>query len=156
MKGNGKVSAHGKYLIALQFYKKGKAFIAAAILLDRQNPADEAFSYVFLHLLCQGVEVTLKGNLLLKDYNKFQPQLKNIGHDLLKCAETARECFNLNRQSQNLNEELLELSRFFKNHQLRYAGLLDLFIDPKTIDRKMTLKRILAVVRLTEKHLKLR
>jgi len=60
-------------------YVKGKNFLGAAILLRQKG----GYEYVVLHLMCQGVEVTLKALLLLKNYKRYEPKLKKYGHRLM-------------------------------------------------------------------------
>jgi hypothetical protein len=64
--GSKNLTPDGKKMIAQQMYHKGKGFIVAAILLKQK----EIFDSVAIHLLLQGIENTLKGGLLLIDYNK--------------------------------------------------------------------------------------
>lgn len=69
------VTLHGKRLIALSMCEKGKSFIGAALLLRKRG----GYEYVFLHLLCQGIEVLGKGYLLLENHDQYKPQLRCIG-----------------------------------------------------------------------------
>jgi hypothetical protein len=78
-------------LMAEQLYGKGKNFIGAARLL-RQCGGDE---YVVLHLLCQGLEITLKALLLLRNFANYRPRLRNYGHDLMRLASDALKEFKL-------------------------------------------------------------
>ena len=55
--GTAHLSTHGKRVVAESMYAKGKAFLGAAILLRSKN----GHEYVVLHLLCHGIEITLKG-----------------------------------------------------------------------------------------------
>ena len=52
-------SLYAKTLTATSMYRKGNAFIGAAILLKKHSDSEHT-DYVALHLLCQGIEVTLK------------------------------------------------------------------------------------------------
>ena len=58
--GSGRLTIHGKRLVAESMYAKGKGFLGAALLLRREG----GYGYVVLQLLCQGVEITLKALLL--------------------------------------------------------------------------------------------
>jgi hypothetical protein len=82
--GTARLTPHGKSLVASSMFRKGCSFIASYFLLlerDKSEPTE----YVALHNLCQGVELILKSTLLLKDHDKFQPQLRGkFGHDLMK------------------------------------------------------------------------
>lgn len=53
--GHAQLTAHGKRLVASSMFAKGKAFLGAAILLRQKG----GYEFVVLHLLCQGIEVTL-------------------------------------------------------------------------------------------------
>jgi hypothetical protein len=73
------LAPYAKLVDADSMYLKGKAFIGAAVLLQRHQRELQASSddteYVFLHLLCQGIELVLKGLLLRKDYDKYIARL---------------------------------------------------------------------------------
>ena len=68
VRGTATLASAGKRAIANSMYSKGKAFLGAAILLSKQ-PKSEATDYVFLYLMCQSVEVVLKGLLLREPLN---------------------------------------------------------------------------------------
>jgi len=73
------VTIHGKRVVAESMYAKGKSFIGAALLLRQW----EGYEYVVLYLLCQGIEITLKGLLLMKDYDRYKGKLKPVfGHNI--------------------------------------------------------------------------
>jgi len=83
----------GKTRVALSMYRKGQAFGAAAVLLNRHGESDEK-EYVVLHLLCQSIEGVLKGLLLLKDYDKYSGRLKKpFGHNIFKIATESSKAF---------------------------------------------------------------
>ena len=143
---------YGKNLIALSMYGKGKAFIGAHLLVARQ-PASEPTEYVTLHLLGQGIEVTLKAFLLLLDYDKYVVQLrKPLGHNLVKTAEAAITAFGLNPMRPALKAELEAVSTPYSNHMLRYGGIGDIFIAPSSIHRDSVFRRIAAAIRLAERE----
>src|SRR4051794_37682522 len=90
--GHGVLTLVGKQEGALSMFNKGRAFMGAAFLLAQaaKNQGDPEYAdYVALQNLCQSVEVTLKGLLLLKDYDNYKPRLKKIGHDLTRTAKKA-------------------------------------------------------------------
>ncbi len=70
--GIGRLTIHGKRMVAELMYAKGKSFIGAVLLLRQR----QGYEYVVLHLFCQGIEITLKGLLLIKDYDKYKGKLK--------------------------------------------------------------------------------
>ena len=144
------VTNQGKRLIAEAMYTKGKNFIGAALLVRGQGGSE----YVVLHLLCQGVEIVLKSLLLLKDFDSYENKLrKPLGHDLNKTVAAVRKAFGVGRVSPELAAELERLNDLYKGHLLRYASPYDVFIDPKSIPSKLTLRRIGAVIRLAERQL---
>lgn len=83
--GHAQLTAQGKRLVAASMFAKDKAFLSAAILLRQKG----GYEFVVLHLLCQGIEVTLKGFLLFVDYDKYKPKLRRFGHKLLSVSVEA-------------------------------------------------------------------
>lgn len=128
-------------------YAKGKAFLGAAILL-RQKGGDE---FVVLHLLCQGIEITLKGLLLFIDYDKHKPKLRRIGHKLLSASEAAAKAAGLSPLKRDIRVELEVLSSLYSQHLLRYGSGYDIFVNPDSIPSKRVLHRMVAVLRLAER-----
>jgi hypothetical protein len=165
------LAPHGKLVNADSMYLKGKAFIVAAVLLERHQRERQASSdetdYVFLHLLCQGIELVLKGLLLRKDYDKYivrltdnkylnqrygKPLRKDIlGHNLLKIADEALRAYKLNSMRGALKGQLSYLSKMYLEHRLRYGSGI-LADDPHTIQHDKIVRRLLAINRLTEKY----
>ena len=82
LKGTGgRLKPLGKRMVTKAMYLRGKQFFLAAYLLYEKIGKE----YAFLHLLCQGLEITLKSALLYKDYDKNKIQLsKPLGHNLDK------------------------------------------------------------------------
>lgn len=114
-----------------------------------QNYADRV-----LHLLCQGLEITLKGLLLLREYDQYKPRLRGIGHDLCRAASEASIAFGLRTPDGNVAAELKELSNLYSRHLMRYSSVVDIFIDPRSIQWNKVLRRILAAIRIAERELK--
>ena len=54
---------HAQNIRARMMVERGKGFVAAAVLLDQKARHYE----VVLHLICQGLEVFIKGLLLIRD-----------------------------------------------------------------------------------------
>jgi len=142
-----KLTLHGKRLTALSMWEKGKAFIAAAILLRGKG----GYEYVVLHLLCQGIEVLGKGYLLLSDYHTYEPQLRGIGHNLNKLVNKIEAASNLTILTEKLKSEFDELNTLYSKHLLRYGTSFDILHDPKNINSKRILRRLAAILRLVEK-----
>jgi hypothetical protein len=148
--GKGTLTNHGKRLISRSMYQKGKGFIGAAVLLSHH----EGHEFVVLHLLAQGIEITLKGLLIFKDYDKYRPRLKGaFGHNLEAIASEACGAFRLNRARPPLANQLHRLSTLYAKHLLRYGSFYDVLIDPHTIPSDLILRRIAAVLRLADRQL---
>ena len=127
-------------------FEKGKAFVMAGLLLDQKdgNPA------VVLHLLCQGIENILKAMLLRIDYAHYRPRLKNIGHNLLKCAAAARTASGLHLYLFETQKELAQLDQLYRVHLLRYAGPLDIFVHPGKIPSRRVMRHTGALMMYLE------
>jgi hypothetical protein len=93
-------------------YAKGKSFLGAAILLRDQK----GYEFVVLHLVCQGIEVLLKGLLLVVDYDKFKPELKKLGHNLLRIVDAASQVADLRSLRSPVRIELEGLNRLYSRH----------------------------------------
>jgi hypothetical protein len=106
-----------------------------------------------LHLLCQGVEIILKALLLFLDYDKYSKMQREHGHDLRRVVLVATEAFGLRRMRPSLAQEMEALNRLYSKHLLRYDGLLDILVDPSTIESGRAWRRIAAAIRLTEREL---
>jgi hypothetical protein len=149
----GTLSRGGKQYLAQSMYFKGKSFIHTALLATRQV-SSEQFHYVALHLFCQGIECTLKGLLLFRDYDRFIIQLRPLGHDLVQVAKETAKLYGLNSLRGDLEADITILSNLYSKHFLRYGELPDIFINPMNILRNRALRRIGAVIRLAERELK--
>lgn len=145
----GQWTDHAKRLAARSMYVKGKSFLRAAILLRQKG----GYEYVVLHLMCQGVEVTLKALLLIKDYKTYKPKLKKYGHHLIPLAEDILAEFQLRPMRQALRTELKALSDLYAQHLLRYDSFVDILFDPKTISSSLILRRVGAGLRLAEREI---
>ncbi len=112
------------------------------------------YEYVVLHLFCQGVEITLKALLLFRDYDNYNSNLKKkYGHDLELVTKEVLDCFILKKLEVGSASELKALNELYKNHLLRYASLHDVLVDPKTIPHELLLKKVIAGIRLADRHL---
>jgi hypothetical protein len=148
---------YAKRRIATAMFVKGKAFAAAAILLEQKKrelaPTDAAFESVFLHLLCQAIETSLKGLLLFRNYDRYRPMLaKPLGHNLEKIIREALSAYGLKPLNPTMATELDQLNSFYSHHLLRYGGISDVFIDPHTIPRNKVLRRLNACFHLAERE----
>jgi len=146
--GVAKLTTHGKRMVTESMYAKGNAFLGAAILLRQMG----GYEYVVLHLICQGIEITLKGLLLAIDYDRFRPELKRLSHNLLAVAEAVISVVGLAPMRPHLKSELEGLNRLYSQHLLRYGSVHDILVDPKTIPSKIVLRRMVAVLRLVKRE----
>jgi hypothetical protein len=147
---SGRLTIHGKRLVAESMYAKGKSFIGAALLLRQRG----GYEYVVLHLLCQGIEITLKALLLWKEYDKYHPRLKKFGHHLAKLVNAAATEFNLHPPRDPFAAEIETLDSFYSSHRLRYGTFYDILVDPTNINSSRSLRRIAAVIRLADRHVR--
>lgn len=145
--GTARLTAHGKRIVAESMYAKGKAFLGAAVLLRQMG----GYEYVVLHLLCQGIEIVLKGLLLAIDYDKFKPKLKQFGHDLLKVTDAATAAAGFLALRPRVRAEIESLNRLYSCHLLRYGSGYDILVDPNTIPSRLVLRRMVALLRLVER-----
>lgn len=151
--GKGSLSRYGKQVIAISMYRKGEAFVGASILL-RKTSNTEQVTYVALHLFCQGVELILKGLLLCKDYDKYKPWLRRLGHNLFKTADETITTYQLNSTRSALSGELKTLSGLYSKHLLRYGTAYDLLVAPSSIPHERLLRRVEAIMRLINRELR--
>jgi hypothetical protein len=145
------LTADGKNRVVEAMYQKGKAFLGSSILLKSHSNC-EAHEYVVRHLLCQGIETVLKAVLLLTDYDKYEPKLRQFGHNLRELADEVIMAAAQKPMTPNIAKELDELSTFYSNHRLRYGGIHDIFHDPNNIRYELVLKRVYAGLRLIQRH----
>lgn len=138
-------------------YLKGIAFLRASALLyanDRSEPSD----YVSLHLLCQGIELILKGFLMLRDYAAYPAKKLSrspFGHDLQRLLDETLKAYGLKPiRGAAFNAQFTALAQHFGGHELRYAGVLDIFIAPNSIPRVAVWRKVAAAVRLAERELR--
>jgi hypothetical protein len=150
LSGTAHLSIHGKRVVAESMYAKGKNFRAAAILLRQRG----GYEYVVLHLICQGIEITLKALLLFKDYDRYKDQLrKPLDHNLNTIVAAASTEFSLRPISGTLATELAALNSLYSKHLLRYGTFYDILVNPQTIASDLTLHRIAAVIRLADRNI---
>lgn len=145
------LTIHGKKLVAVAMYQRGKAFIAASILL-RQNGG---YHYVVLHLMCQGLEIILKAFLMVSDPNKYSPKYlkKKFGHNLMNLVTETLSIYGLRELRPPLRSELERLNALYANHILRYADFRDVLqIHPG--DYGLIFVRMSASIHLAERQLK--
>lgn len=143
------LSTYSKRIVAESMYEKGKSFIGAALLLRQR----QGYEFVVLHLLCQGVEIILKGLLLMNNYDKYKGKLKPaFGHNIKKLATTAIGEFDVRPMRPALEAELEMLGSLYSSHRLRYGTFYDVLVNPETIQSHLALRKIAAVIRLADRH----
>lgn len=138
---------YGERRIAISMAVKGKAFVGAALLLRQRG----GYEYVVLHLLCQGIEILAKGELLFTDYRTDQPKLRSYGHNLVKLAEAIEKASGVRVLKPLVRNELEALSGLYAKHNLRYGSGYDLFVNPSTIQTDRVLSRLRALLKLAER-----
>jgi len=143
------VTIHGKRVVAESMYAKGKSFIGAALLLRQW----EGYEYVVLYLLCQGIEITLKGLLLMKDYDRCKGKLKSVfGHNIKRLVAEAISEFGVRPVEPALKAELEMLTSLYSRNRLRYGTFYDVLVNPETIQSRLTLRKMAAVIRLADRY----
>ena len=120
--------------------------------MDKTEPAE----YVSLHLLCQGIEIMLKGLLLHSDYNAFKPKLIKFGHNLPKVVDACLKAYGLKSLKSDIRAELHSIDKFYRMHRLRYASAIDIVINPHSISKTKLLRRTCSSIRLADRELKRR
>ena len=148
--GQGQVTPYAEQLRARLMLRRGMNFAGAAILLGRNPGCDE---FVVLNLWMQSVEIMAKALLLLKDYAKYSPKLRNYGHDVARLYRVCLRAYSLNPPRKAMAEELSYLGKLYGWNHLRYASFVDIFIAPESIARDRVLRRAAAVMRLTNREL---
>jgi len=144
----GHYTPYGERQIAVSMAVKGKAFVGAALLLRQRG----GYEYVVLHLLCQGIEILAKGELLFTDYTTYQPKLRSYGHNLIKLAEAIERVSGVKVLKPLVRTELEALSGLYAKHYLRYGSGYDLLVNPSTIPSGRVLSRLRALLKLAEKN----
>lgn len=137
------IAPYGKLLVAHAMLHKGTQFVGAAILLRQKN----GYPDVVLHLLAQGLEIVQKGILLAKDYDRFRPQLKKLGHNLVRGSDALESACGFRPMPQKLKAELQAISGFYGQHVLRYASIHDLFGGPIDVPTDGILRRTVVLIR---------
>jgi hypothetical protein len=135
----------GKRGLALSMMRRGHGFVGAAFLLKREN----GDGYVWLHLLCQGIEIICKSLLLLHDFDGNYSKLsKKYGHKLTKCVMHAGAAYGCHDPRGAWFAEFQTLAGFYERHWLRYETGFGLFVDPSTIPTGHLRHRVFALIRL--------
>ena len=137
-----------KRMIAEQLYVRGRHFIAAAILLH-QHDGDEN---VVVHLLCQVFELVLKGLLLARDFDKYQPRLKGqYGHRLARLVCDTLAEFNLRPLQLRHTAELQDLEQWYATNMFRYGLMQPFLANPNPFSSEIILRRIALIRRLADR-----
>jgi len=108
--------------ITIPMYEKGRSFVMAGALVK----AYEGHRFVYLHLLCQGLECIGKALLLAHDYGKYKPVLgTSFRHDLVDLVAEVSRATGTEMFSELASSEVRTLNHFYKNHILRYGDPAD-------------------------------
>lgn len=140
---------HGKRAIALSMIARGQDFQNAADALRGRSGS----GYVWRYLVCQAVELIVKGCLQLRDFDTYSTRkLRSFHHRLLILADHCSDVYGVPRPRGEFREELRYITSFYERHELRYASGLDIFVDPNTIPCDRLSRRLRALVRLVLRH----
>ena len=124
---------------------KGRSFIMAGGLVK----AYEGHRFVYLHLLCQGLECVGKAILLLEDHERYASQLRSeFGHDLEVLVNELNSCQADIHFSENALEEVRMLNFYYKRHLLRYGGEVDFERDASNIKADILHREVVEVLPL--------
>ncbi len=103
-------------------YEKGRSFLMAAGLIK----AYAGHRFVYLHLLCQGLENVGKAILIRLDEPRYGPALKDrFGHDLEILVGELKTHGQAGFLSEQAESELIRINNFYKRHRLRYGDKID-------------------------------
>ena len=147
------LSEYTKRVVAQKWMFRGAAFLEAANLLAEQTQVSEDILMVKLHLLCQGIELFLKGLLLDKDYNLYYPKLKAFGHRLDLLADEVIKINNAPTMKTELRREFLILAQWYSRHWARFESGLGFVAMSGAPPYIRTLRRMLAVARVSRHSL---
>lgn len=117
------LSIYGRKVVARSMCEKGKSFLQAAVLLEQQGGNKS----VVLYLVCQGIEIMLKGLLLFKDFEKYSVQNKCIGHDLIRLKNEILSEYKVKPLPERNAKEIANLNSLYSKHLLRYGTGYDFF-----------------------------
>jgi hypothetical protein len=137
-----------RQMVARDMVARGQHFFASAILLKQHA----GHPYVWRHNFCQGIEVLMKGLLLVKDFDRYWPRMRGFGHKLLDVCDETSAAYGIPKPAGEIRGEIEYLSRFYQQHWLRYASGVANLIDANSIAYERTLRRLVAVQRLLSRH----
>lgn len=108
--------------ITVPMFQKGRSFVLAGGLVK----AYEGHRFVYLHLLCQGIECIGKSLLLEHDYKQYEPKLRiHFGHDLEALINEVNKNSGKALFTPSAMTELTQLNTYYKRHSLRYGAAID-------------------------------
>jgi len=117
--------------ITVPMYVKGRSFIMAGGLVNAYG----GDSFVYLHLLCQGIECIAKAVLLNQDYEHYEPKLRDkFGHNLTSLYREVEKTNSVPALSKRAVSELEALNKYYKQHMLRYGSELDFVEDASLLN----------------------
>lgn len=149
IEGQLKLTAFGKKLKGSIMFSKGKEFIGASILLKQQQ---ENSSFVQIYLLLQGIEVLLKGVLLMEDFDKYSGEVlkKKFHHNIPKLISEVKGLYKISRLDSKFESAINALLSTNPWVGLRYAWAVDFFLDPMEYEVEMVYKKIIQTIKAVE------
>jgi hypothetical protein len=91
---------------------------------------------------------------LFKDYDRFKPRLRKLGHNISKVAEETLAAYGLKPMRPSLAKELGQLEVLYSRHLLRYGNGYDILVSPLTIERDRVFHRMAACFHLADRELR--
>lgn len=151
MKSAGPVqrSEYSMIRFAQLMFHKGKHFFGASVLLEEKK----GYHDVVLHLQCQALEILQKGLLLGQDYERYQPQLKKMGHDLIRSSNELIAAYKLKPLKAQVRKELEQLNLYYMRQSLRYASIENEYGGTGHLQYELIRKRILHLIKFGDKVL---
>jgi hypothetical protein len=153
--GSAKLAPKGKEYVAYAMIHRGGNFALSGMFLEKRG----GYPFVILHLLCQGLEISMKGLLLYIDYDKYEPLLKGdgkdkINHDLVKGMDYVYSEIRSKKLIGEDREKLTYLNSLYRKHLLRYASPLDLFEPPESHYYGFVGRKCIAIFRYWRRYLR--
>lgn len=150
-----------KYEHADTMFRTGGAYLSAAAAFSKEVKAatergqpladnDHGPEWAWLQLICQGIEVSLKGFLMFKNYDHYTLKhlAKYFGHDIFKLATETLSKFGLSPMNSKVAKELQFISDLYCNRSLRYGVFFDPQLKPKTIESDLVVNKLVAGLKL--------
>jgi hypothetical protein len=146
----------GKDIAANIMFDKGRHFIAAASLLNKEDGMPD----VVLHCLGQGIECILKALLMNHDYDHYLKEKSNgksiikntIGHDLAIALKEVAKCYKIKKINYKVQIEIAILNEQYKAHSLRYGMPINIFQDLTGFNFDLINRKLLQAMKIIEHY----